>query len=244
MGRIGIRIAGNLAAGTLGAGALLLAGVFSLTLFGYELLVVTSGSMGKALPIGAVAITRMVDARAIAAGDMVSFRHSTGQAPTTHRVIRVEQEDGVRVLATKGDANASPDPQPVRVRGRIHRVEHVIPAAGYLLRFARTPAGGVALFLVPMIGLLADRRGRLRPRAFRRSRVDRSADGWSVSTFALAALEGAGGPAPPRRGPAPGAQAHAGRRSRTSSRSVGPSRAGRPALCPFHRPAVRSAPVT
>lgn len=163
MGRLALRIAGNLAVLALSGGALLLAVAFGPTLFGYESLIVAGGSMGKALPVGSVALTRMVDVKAIAVGDIVSFRHAGAKAPTTHRVIKVERDGTQRVFTTKGDANASPDPEPLGVEGRIHLVEHVVPFAGYAVRFARTPAGALLLFLVPIAGLTLDRRGRSAP---------------------------------------------------------------------------------
>lgn len=156
--RIGVAALGLAVAGA----AVLLALAFAPTLFGHESLIVTSGSMGRAMPVGSVAVTRLVDARSIAAGDIVSFRYPGGKETITHRVVGVSAENGRQVLETKGDANATTDPEPVVTSGLIHRVERVIPYAGYIIRFLRTPAGAVIVFLVPIIGLTLDGRRKAR----------------------------------------------------------------------------------
>lgn len=153
VGALGLAVAGA---------AALLALAFAPTLFGYESLIVTSGSMGEAMPVGSVAVTRMVDGRAIAVGDVVSFRHAGSEETVTHRVSGVSEENGARAFETKGDANPAADPEPVVVSGPIHRVERVIPYAGYLVRSLRSPAGALLVFLVPILGLAFDRRRQAR----------------------------------------------------------------------------------
>lgn len=135
----------------------LLALAFAPTLLGYESSVVTTGSMGSAAPTGSVVLTRMVDARAIGVGDIVSYRSPGRSIPVTHRVVGVSTRDGHPVFTTKGDANATPDAEPVTVNGTIARVERVIPYAGLVVRLARTPAGGLVLFVLPLVGLALDR---------------------------------------------------------------------------------------
>ena len=145
-----------IAAGTV----ILLGASFGPTLIGYESFIVTSGSMGKANPIGSVAVTRMVDVKAIRERDVVSFQTESASR-ITHRVIEVQEEEGQRVFTTKGDANPQPDPEPLRLAaGRIARVEWSVPYAGHLVKYARTPVGGMLLFVVPILGLILDKRGR------------------------------------------------------------------------------------
>lgn len=146
------------------AGTLVLLGAsFAPTLLGYESFIVSSGSMGRANPVGSVAVTRMVDARTIRTGDVVSFQTESASR-ITHRVIAVTEENGQRVFETKGDANLLPDPEPLRLTsGKVARVEWSVPYAGHLVRHVRTPAGGLLLFALPILGLLLDRRKRARP---------------------------------------------------------------------------------
>jgi signal peptidase I len=186
VGRLALRIAAGIvtaaAVGTLG----LLALAFGPTLFGGESMIVTSGSMGNAMPVGSVAVTRLVDARAIAVGDVITFRLSGARVPTTHRVAQVLDRGDERVFRTKGDANPALDPDPVRVRDRVNRVEHVVPLAGWVAGYARTPVGAILLLLVPAAGLFVDRR---------RARAARPAGPGSVLPVAAPASPSAGQPA-------------------------------------------------
>jgi signal peptidase len=174
--------------------ALLLAAAFVPTIFGLESLVVASGSMTPAMAVGSVAMTHEVDARSISAGDIISFRHRGVAETTTHRVIGVKTQGSQVIFTTKGDANGAPDPEPVVVDGKIHKVEYVIPAAGYAVRYARTPLGVVVLFLIPLAGLAFERRKRGR-------HVPPNAPigeiGWSATTQSLLRL----GPDQLRSGP-------------------------------------------
>jgi len=164
--------------------ALLLAVTFVPTMFGLETLVVASGSMGKAMPVGSVALTREVDARSISTGDIISFRHRGSETTTTHRVVAIKTAAGQVIFTTKGDANPSADPQPVVVDGRVHRVEHVVPDAGYVVRYARSPLGALGLFFVPILGLVHDRRAR----THRPPRQIDAEVGWSSTTLSLLRL--------------------------------------------------------
>ncbi len=159
-----LRGARILATAAVTAVAGLLFAAFGPTLIGARSMIVTTGSMEPALPIGSVAITRTIDARAIAPGDIITFRLPGADVPTTHRVTAVTTDDeGRMVFTTKGDANATPDPEPAIVTGSIERVVRQVPYAGSIVGFARGPMGGLALIGIPIIGLSVDA-GRRRRR--------------------------------------------------------------------------------
>jgi signal peptidase I len=162
--------------------AILLAGTFIPTVFGLDSSIVASGSMKPAMQVGSVALTREVDARSIAVGDIINFRRPGEGVTTTHRVVDRKVEAGQVVFTTKGDANASPDPNPVYVDRNINKVEYVVPAAGYVVRYARTPIGAVMLFLVPLAGLLFERQRQRRRGPRHTSYADL---GWSATTLSL-----------------------------------------------------------
>jgi signal peptidase I len=161
--------------------ALALAGTFVPTFFGLESLIVSSGSMGRTMPVGSVVLTREVDARAIGVGDIITFRPPGSGVTTTHRVIAVTHQGSQVLFTTKGDANGSADPDPVVVDARIHRVEYVIPEVGYLVRDARSPIGVLLLIVLPIVALSVDRGRKRRPP--RRRMTDDV--GWSATTFQL-----------------------------------------------------------
>lgn len=140
--------------------ALFLGLSFAPTVAGQEPLIVTSGSMGSAMPTGSVAITRAVPVASVAVGDIVSYRHPGERIPTTHRVTSVNQDGAARILRTKGDANASEDVLPARVSGEIHVVERVVPMAGRLIMFVRGLGGTLLFLVIPVLGLVFARSPR------------------------------------------------------------------------------------
>jgi len=109
--------------------------------------VVLSGSMEPALSPGDVVI---VDASVpVRVGDIITYAAGAG-APTTHRVVGTA--DGG--YETKGDANENVDAGVVTPDTMLGRVVLVIPLIGHIILWVNTPAGYVALIVVPL-GLLA-----------------------------------------------------------------------------------------
>ena len=119
--------------------------------------VVLSGSMEPTFGPGDMIVVYDVPASAISEGDVVTYGEDEGEIPpTTHRVVEVvESEQGV-AFRTKGDANEEADSSlvaPGRVRGEVPTVGghlFVIPLVGYVIRFAGTQLGLVALLIAPM----------------------------------------------------------------------------------------------
>lgn len=144
----------------------LVAFAFVPTLMGYEAHIITSGSMGSAAPIGSVALTRMATPASVGTGDIVVFRHPSAAMTFTHRVIERTIDGTVFTFRTKGDANGAPDPEEIRTTEQIARVARVVPYAGRIVTFARSPIGLILFLLVPAVGLATGGRrgGRRRPR--------------------------------------------------------------------------------
>jgi signal peptidase I len=161
--------------------ALALAVTFVPTFFGLESMIVASGSMGRAMPVGSVALTREADVRSIGVGDVITFRRRGAEGTTTHRIIAVKEEAGQLLFTTRGDANGSADPEPVVATERIHRVEYVVPEVGYIVRYARSPLGVLLLVVVPVASLALDR-GRTKKK--RPQWIDPDV-GWSATTLRL-----------------------------------------------------------
>ncbi|EMA60794.1 peptidase S26B, signal peptidase [Halorubrum lipolyticum DSM 21995] len=85
---------------------------------------------------------------------MLTFARGTSDVPVTHRVIDVVDESGGLAFETRGDANEGPDPGLVPAANLVGAVALTVPYIGYVIRFAGTQAGFVALVLLPF-GLLA-----------------------------------------------------------------------------------------
>jgi signal peptidase len=123
-------------------------------LFGYETLVVLSGSMGDAAPTGSVVVGRRTPAEDVEVGDVILMRREA-QPPVLHRVIEKVRRDGETVVRTKGDANPRPDPDLYVLRGSTTTPALVVPYGGYLLGYASTRVGWLLLVVLPMTVLCA-----------------------------------------------------------------------------------------
>ena len=126
------------------------------TFFGMDSFIIDGGSMRPAVPAGALVVSRRVDPALVQAGDIITFRHSTSpDTPVTHRVVKVlREQSGTVNLLTKGDANATADPEAVATDLPVSRMVYSLPYAGYVLEFSRTSTGKVALIAVPALLLL------------------------------------------------------------------------------------------
>lgn len=126
------------------------------TFLGMDSFIIDGGSMRPAVPAGALVVSRRVDPALVQAGDIITFRHSTSpETPVTHRVVKVlREQSGTVNLLTKGDANATADPEAVATDLPVSRMVYSLPYAGYVLEFSRTSTGKVALMAVPALLLL------------------------------------------------------------------------------------------
>ncbi len=124
------------------------AGVENPTVFGWSWAVVLSGSMEPAIAVDDLVITRATDDYAV--GDVVMY--DGGNSVTTHRIVGETAEGYV----TRGDANNTDDPAPVPAEKIVGEVVGVIPRAGRVIGFLRTPLGlmlllfaGLAMIVLP-----------------------------------------------------------------------------------------------
>lgn len=142
----------------------------------YEVKVVKSGSMEPDIQVGGVVVIKPSSSYGV--GDVITFGADTKtQIPTTHRIVAVEGEGTAQVYQTKGDANDAPDPEPVKRSEVAGKVIFSVPYLGYLLAFARTPLGFVALVGLPATLVIAEEsfaivRELRRMRARRRKKLE------------------------------------------------------------------------
>ena len=149
----------NAVAGTLSL--LLIASIALLLaprLLGSNLLVVQSQSMEPAVPMGAVAVTRMVPASNVVQGDVITFRANAGFGNgdlITHRVIGVDDRGGEVLFETKGDASEQPDIDLVPGSDLLGKVWFAMPLVGFALAFIRTPLGFAIIVGIPAAFIIA-----------------------------------------------------------------------------------------
>jgi signal peptidase len=116
--------------------------------FGWSVDAVFSGSMEPELKVGAVVITRPVDAEEIKTGDIITFYSPLSEQLTSHRVIAVEQGSSLH-FSTKGDANKDADPFTLPPENVVGKVCFHIPYFGYVAQFVKTPLGFLLTLCLP-----------------------------------------------------------------------------------------------
>lgn len=83
------------------------------SIFGYSMFRVVTGSMEPTVPVGAVVLCKDVDIDEIKLDDIICFRSRESDhygVTVTHRVVSVEEsDDGNTLLETRGDANYTSD---------------------------------------------------------------------------------------------------------------------------------------
>lgn len=131
-----------------------LAGLIFLTLApesgGYKALVVTSGSMEPALPVGSLVLVKKSDS--LIAGDIITFR--LGDDPknlVTHRIVEILEINDQTMYRTKGDAVIEPDIELVVSSRVVGKVSGRIPVIGYPVVFAKTQMGVLILIVIPAV---------------------------------------------------------------------------------------------
>lgn len=120
--------------------------------------VVLSDSMEPAISAGDVVIVEEVPPEEIDEGDVITFRAPAGgqfdeggAERVTHRVVEVVREDGQRRFRTRGDANEEADPELVGPGDVVGEVAFAIPYVGYVVQFANSGPGLLALVVVPAV---------------------------------------------------------------------------------------------
>src|SRR5438045_7249035 len=98
-----------------GAVVTLVGGYAALLVAGYKPVAVYSGSMRPTLGVGSLAVDKVVDARHVRVGDVITFDdpYVTGRL-VTHRVAQIVPTKHGLAYRTKGDANAAREPWAVR----------------------------------------------------------------------------------------------------------------------------------
>src|SRR5437764_11566080 len=122
-----------------GAIVTLVAAYAGLLVAGYKPVAVYSGSMRPTLGVGSLAVDKVVDARHVRVGDVITFDdpYVTGRL-VTHRVARIVPTEHGLAYRTKGDANTTRDPWAIRLDDKVGRVAFDVPLAGYVLWYAHT----------------------------------------------------------------------------------------------------------
>lgn len=133
---------------------------------GYSMFRVSTGSMEPELPIGTLLISKQTPISEIEVGDVVNYRSKSADMlgmVITHRVISIQKDaNGKAYLETKGDANQYPDASYVEQKNLIGRVVYHTKAGNLLaelIGILTNPIGFLACIVLPCLafGMLAMR---------------------------------------------------------------------------------------
>ena len=158
----------------LGVGTVIIGLIAASPLLGYRVFTVMSGSMVPSIGVGDLVVTQPLPARQARAGDVITFSDPEGSGRLiTHRVRLATVEAANVQFVTKGDANNTVERWSIPASGTLGRVEYRVPRLGYVMRLAGSPAGRIALMIVPALLLGASGLKRIWRPAEGRSRGSR-----------------------------------------------------------------------
>ena len=106
--------------------------------------VVETPSMGTAVPVGSLILTRPRPLDRLDVGDIVTYRPPNLHSWYTHRVVAVDADGSLKV---QGDANGTPDPFPVTQDELVGQVVQHWPGLGWAVRALPTVLLGVVVLL-------------------------------------------------------------------------------------------------
>lgn len=119
---------------------------------GWTTLVVLSGSMEPAMPVGGLAFVQPVAPGDVRPGDVLTYpRPDKPETLVSHRVVAVSDQLGKPTLWTKGDANTSNDAWAVPADSAVGRVRFTIPYLGRLSQHMQTPRGYLSVLAIPAV---------------------------------------------------------------------------------------------
>jgi signal peptidase len=105
---------------------------FAVGVFPIKPFLVPSGSMVPVINPGDVVIVAPVQTDAIKVGEIIEYRNVKENINIVHRVIAITGNASNMSFITKGDANDSPDPDPVSPQAVMGREIFIIPKIGWI----------------------------------------------------------------------------------------------------------------
>ena len=118
--------------------------------WGYQPMVVLSGSMEPALKTGDIVVVKKITPELIKEGDIITFQVAE-DVIITHRVKEIVSTVGGVSFKTKGDANRIADGSLINGRQLLGSVIFRIPYGGHMANFIRSKWGFALLIVVPVI---------------------------------------------------------------------------------------------
>lgn len=101
---------------------------------GYRVYDILTGSMSPTINPGNLVVVKEISPNEVKTNDVITFKSDITNNVTTHRVIKIINNNGEIKFITKGDANNTQDPMPLSERLLIGKVIFQIPYLGGILR--------------------------------------------------------------------------------------------------------------
>lgn len=110
---------------------------------------VVSGSMEPEIKLGSLVAIK--PSEKYSSGDIITFNPQGAKKSetVTHRITSVNEDSGITYFETKGDANKTPDTEPVEKSRVIGKYLFSVPLLGYPVAYARTRDGLIILIIIP-----------------------------------------------------------------------------------------------
>lgn len=124
------------------------------SLFGYKVMVVLTGSMSPKIKPGDLVISKSISLNSVNIGTIITYM-TKDKLLITHRVVEIQDENGVEMYKTKGDANPVADVDLVSQDQLQGMYFTKIPYVGWISSFAKTRTGIIVLisiFILIIIG--------------------------------------------------------------------------------------------
>lgn len=127
--------------------------------FGYRWYWISTGSMEPELPIGCLAIVKVIPPEQLRLGDDVTFvtQTSGGDKYVTHRIVEIhEPKDAEEKLefVTKGIANPNTDPDPRPANTAVGKVVYHLAYVGIAMAVLRSSLLVIAAMIACLVGVL------------------------------------------------------------------------------------------
>lgn len=119
--------------------------------------VIVTPSMVPTINVADAVVTYKTDVKNLQKGDIITFSSTDARytgLTVTHRILKVNTDNGVISFKTKGDNNTTPDDAEVVGTNIFGKVIFVIPWLGYLQQFLTRSYGWLLLVVLPCIGII------------------------------------------------------------------------------------------
>ena len=115
--------------------------------FGYTPFIIVSGSMEPNILVNDMIITKKIKSDNIKVGDIISYKDEKNDIVITHRVISIQEIEGVKYFETKGDKNKSSDKNLVSYSQIEGKYLFKIPLIGLIINYVKEPRGMILVII-------------------------------------------------------------------------------------------------